>query len=554
MEACNVSGVGTVRAKGGDSIRGSGAGGGGRIAIAAGFVSPSLSMMAPGGTSDSPEFAAAGMMTCGGSCGCSIPFWGASGSISDGSGSYSNGENCWWLIDSGDDRDISVSFQSFSTESYHDQVRIYECDTQACSSPRQILSHSGSSRPTGVYTSATGVLKVTFTSDGSSTSSGFTATWTVGNNPSSGDACSGAAGSVYVLNGTSTSLVLDNSDRSSALTTRTPFPLDLSGVHLSQLNISGKAYVDLRETARNNDVRAQWLDLDEDSIITGDKVIIDTSNATIRGRITGTLAVWLHNTRSGAGTVTAFSGSVMTCSSCMLQMSLTGSVVVLQGSISATNTEIKGLRKLSHTGSMHTSGSQMVILSEAATIHGTVTCSGAGCSSLMSVNETLELGGSLSCTSGECRMSLRSGGDMISTGNTFCSGTSGQSILSMSSGGGMISTGTVSCSGNNQCLVDVASQESATFEGSISGSDIRMIVAASLQLKGIISSSGQGYAEESGPGAGNTPTYSGGSSNTYATSGGGGGHGGDGAATCWNFRSTSESPTGMTVYRRGIDL
>ena len=170
MEACNVSGVGTVRAKGGDSIRGSGAGGGGRIAIAAGFVSPSLAMMAPGGTSDSPEFAAAGMMTCGGSCGCSIPFWGASGSISDGSGSYSNYENCWWLIDSGDDRDISVSFQSFSTESCCDKVRIYECDTQACSSPRQILSHSGTSRPTGVYTSATGFLKVTFTSDSSATS------------------------------------------------------------------------------------------------------------------------------------------------------------------------------------------------------------------------------------------------------------------------------------------------------------------------------------------------------------------------------------------------
>ena len=244
----------------------------------------------------------------------------------------------------------------------------------------------------------------------------------------------------------------------------------------------------------------------------------------------------------------------MTCSSCMLQMSLTGSVVVLQGNISARNASIKGLQNLSHTGSIYASGSQMVILSEAATIHGTVTCSGAGCSSLVSVNETLELGGSLSCTSGECRVSLRSGGDMISTGNIFCSGTSGESILSMSSGGGMISTGTVSCSGNNQCLVDVASQESASFEGSISGSDIRMIVAASLQLKGIISSSGQGYAEESGPGAGNTPTYSGGSTNTYATSGSVGGHGGYGAATCWNFRSTSESPTGMTVYRRGIDL
>ena len=42
IEACNVSGLGTVRAVGGDSLSGSGAGGGGRVAVHAGFVSPEL--------------------------------------------------------------------------------------------------------------------------------------------------------------------------------------------------------------------------------------------------------------------------------------------------------------------------------------------------------------------------------------------------------------------------------------------------------------------------------------------------------------------------------
>jgi hypothetical protein len=43
MEACNVSGDGTVSAKGGASTaRGSGAGGGGRVAIVSGFVSSEL--------------------------------------------------------------------------------------------------------------------------------------------------------------------------------------------------------------------------------------------------------------------------------------------------------------------------------------------------------------------------------------------------------------------------------------------------------------------------------------------------------------------------------
>lgn len=43
MEACNVSGDGTVSAKGGPSAAtGSGAGGGGRVAIVSGFVSSEL--------------------------------------------------------------------------------------------------------------------------------------------------------------------------------------------------------------------------------------------------------------------------------------------------------------------------------------------------------------------------------------------------------------------------------------------------------------------------------------------------------------------------------
>ena len=42
IEACNVSGVGTVSARGGSSRDGSGGGGGGRIAITAGLVTPQL--------------------------------------------------------------------------------------------------------------------------------------------------------------------------------------------------------------------------------------------------------------------------------------------------------------------------------------------------------------------------------------------------------------------------------------------------------------------------------------------------------------------------------
>ena len=115
-----------------------------------------------------------------------------------------------------------------------------------------------------------------------------------------------------MVNGTVSSLIVDNSDGSSLSSTCTPFPEDLSGVQLSQLNISRKACVDLRQAQQNNDVRAICMDLDASSKVTGDNVVIDTSNATVRGQITGTSALWLHNAQAGAGVVEAYSGSSMT--------------------------------------------------------------------------------------------------------------------------------------------------------------------------------------------------------------------------------------------------
>ena len=47
MEACNVTGSGTVSAKGGPSLVGSGAGGGGRVSIRAAHVSSELVFVLP---------------------------------------------------------------------------------------------------------------------------------------------------------------------------------------------------------------------------------------------------------------------------------------------------------------------------------------------------------------------------------------------------------------------------------------------------------------------------------------------------------------------------
>ena len=335
-------------------------------------------------------------------------------------------------------------------------------------------------------------------------------------------ACAGAAGTVYVANGTSFLLIFDNSNENSDSSTSTPFPGDLNGVQLTLVNISRKASVDLRQAKSNNDVRSYGFDLDASSKVTGDSVVIDTSNASVRGSITGSTTVWLHNAQSGAGTVTAHGGSTIGCSSCKLKMSLAGSDVILRGSISAGTGEIQGLRSLTHSGNLAVSGSLLSIEAGTASIIGTVICSGSACTSLVSVNKTLEMGGSLSCTGGKCSLSLISGGDLRSSGD-------------------------VSCSGNSQCLVDVASGSSAVLSGSMAGSDIRMVVAERLRLLGTVSTSGQGYVEEAGDGKGNKPSYGGSNYDSYRVSGSGAGHGGNGAGACFRYSSSYGSIPSGTV-------
>ena len=136
------------------------------------------------------------------------------------------------------------------------------------------------------------------------------------------------------------------------------------------------------------------------------------------------------------------------------------------------------------------------------------------------------MGGSLSCTVGKCSLSLRSGGDMTSSG-------------------------TVSCSGNSQCLLDVACGSSAVLSGSMTGSDIRMVVAESLQLAGTVSTNAQGYVEKAGEGKGNQPHWGGSSSHyttSYRVSGSGAGHGGNGATACYRYDNSYGTIPSGTVW------
>ena len=353
----------------------------------------------------------------------------------------------------------------------------------------------------------------------------------------SGYTCAGAAGSVHVMNGTSLVLILDNSNENSASGTCTPFPSDLSGVMLTQLNVTRKACVDLRQAQSNNDVRSRVLYLDASSKVTGDSVMIDTSNASVLGSITGTTTLWLHNAQSGAGAVTAFAGSTMTCSSCTFKMSLAGSDVALQGSISVGSGEIKGIGRLSHSGSLIASGSLLTIETDAAYVSGTVRCSGSACVSVVTANETLEMGGTLSCTTGKCSLSLRSGGDVQASGTISCAGNS-ECLVDVASDSSALVSGSLGCS-SSLCTVDVrAPVIEVALSGSMQGGDLRLS-SKQIRVHGTMSTTGQGYTEGTGDGKGNKPTYSRSYYESYyRVSGSGGGHGGDGANGCYRYSSS----------------
>ncbi|NBW88860.1 MAG: hypothetical protein EBR51_02930, partial [Gammaproteobacteria bacterium] len=90
-----------------------------------------------------------------------------------------NFESCWWLLAASPGVEIRISFHEFKTERSYDFVTISRCSDAECAQHTQILKHSGRMSAGSVYTSTTGFLKVSFTSDHSITDDGVLANWSL---------------------------------------------------------------------------------------------------------------------------------------------------------------------------------------------------------------------------------------------------------------------------------------------------------------------------------------------------------------------------------------
>ena len=104
----------------------------------------------------------------------------ASGSLSDGSEAayYPNFADCKWMIAPTGATAVTITFMEVITEYEYDFVTVSECNDVNCSNPRQLWNFSGSSGSAQSFTSLSGFLMVEFTTDGSVTYQGFTASWT----------------------------------------------------------------------------------------------------------------------------------------------------------------------------------------------------------------------------------------------------------------------------------------------------------------------------------------------------------------------------------------
>lgn len=112
--------------------------------------------------------------TAPGSCSGTITLTATSGSISDGSGNYTDNADCRWVIQPPGATSITLSFQSFNLLP-GDSVIIY--DGATISSPR-LGAYSGTSLPPNL-TSSGGAMLVRLKTNGSGTAAGFQATYTV---------------------------------------------------------------------------------------------------------------------------------------------------------------------------------------------------------------------------------------------------------------------------------------------------------------------------------------------------------------------------------------
>lgn len=169
------------------------------------------------------------------------------GTFSDGSGSnnYTNNQQCYWYIAPPCATSVTLSFSAFNTELNFDGVAIY--DSLTATTP--IAAFTGTSLPASV-TSTTGIMVVAFISDYSTTSQGFSASFTsTGSSFCTGTTILNTADYGIVSDGSGTSNYCNNSNCSWLIQppNATSITLNFTAFDLEQASTDGNSIYDAVE-------------------------------------------------------------------------------------------------------------------------------------------------------------------------------------------------------------------------------------------------------------------------------------------------------------------
>jgi hypothetical protein len=85
--------------------------------------------------------------------------------------------SCRWIIAPTGLDQVRISFSEFQLENAYDFVRVSQTSDLSCTSIKEIARMTGTYTSVQSFTSTTGYVHVSFTSDASQTSNGFTAAW-----------------------------------------------------------------------------------------------------------------------------------------------------------------------------------------------------------------------------------------------------------------------------------------------------------------------------------------------------------------------------------------
>jgi hypothetical protein len=169
------------------------------------------------------------------------------GTFSDGSGSnnYTNNQQCLWYIAPPCATSVTLTFSTFNTELNFDGVAIYNSLTATT----PIATYSGTSLPVSV-TSTTGVMLVAFITDYSTSSQGFSASYTsTGSSFCSGTTTLNTADFGTISDGSGTNNYCNNSNCSWLIQppNATSITLNFTAFDLEQPSTDGNSIYDVVE-------------------------------------------------------------------------------------------------------------------------------------------------------------------------------------------------------------------------------------------------------------------------------------------------------------------